>query len=117
MTTSDPVIPYEEGRIALDFLKTADLERVDFSVVKKRTDILVRCGFSGGELEPHTHSIFRGMVVKEDDIPLIKKVSRISYRPRRKTDGFSLNRASTNKYQVLYGGVPTLDLQDARSEE
>jgi hypothetical protein len=105
-------IPVTEGRESLEYLRSADLSTESFEEIKKHTDVLVRCGFSGGEVTPLKLWLFRGVTVKVEEIPLVKRVGRISYRPRREEDAFSLNRASTNKHQIFYGAVPTPEFDD-----
>jgi len=113
METNQIIIPVEEGKRALDFLRNADLEKTEFEEIKKKTDILVRCGFAAGDFAPLSHWIFRGVVLKVEEIPSVKKVGRISYRPKNAKDLFSLNRASSNRHEVFYGGIPTPDFRDA----
>ena len=113
MKTINGLIPISEGKKALAFLKNANLETVKFDEIKRHTDILVKCGFMAGEFTPNSHWIFRGVVVDVEEIPNIKKVGRISYRPRKKNDPSLLKRASSNKYQIFYGSIPTPDFGDA----
>lgn len=107
-------IPIDDGKRALEFLRSADLKKVPFLRIKEQTDILVRCGFSVGIAQPLEHWIFRGVVVDLEKLPEFSNLSRINYRPRKQGDTFFLNRASSNKYQVFYGAVPTPDFDDAK---
>lgn len=114
MNDFDKFIPIREGKQALEFLKNVNLANVDYEEIKKHTDVLVRCGFTGGEFEPLKHYIFRGVVIDVNEFPKIRHVRRISYRPKKDDDSFQLNRASSNKYQVFYGAIPTPEFDDTK---
>ncbi|MEJ7643905.1 MAG: hypothetical protein WKF87_04895 [Chryseolinea sp.] len=49
MKDIDKFIPIEEGKRALEFLRKVDLANVNFVAIKKYTDVLAKCGFTGGE--------------------------------------------------------------------
>ena len=114
MEDFDKFIPVEDGKRSLEFLRNADLATTDYADIKKHTDILARCGFTGGELGALKHYIFRGVVIDVHEFPKITKVERISYRPKKEGDSFQLNRASSNKYQVFYGAIPTPEFKDTK---
>jgi hypothetical protein len=93
----------EEIDQAISYLKSVDLNAVDYGDVKKRTDTLVSFGIAANLIPKGQQSIYRGRVV--DSINSIhKRVRNISYPPKSKGP-ITYNRASTNKYQIFYGAV------------
>jgi hypothetical protein len=111
-----PKLPVEEGKKSLQFLRSLkddELKNIDFSEIKKHTNVLVRMSFAGGILPSLSTSVLRGVVLPfsdVDDAKCIKKLSRFSYPP--KSTNFALNRASSNLRQVFYGAVPTAGFED-----
>src|SRR5689334_4341506 len=106
----------EEVKEILAYLKSVDLMTIEYSEIRKRTDILVKVGFMGVEFPEYGNKyrlvIYRGRVLK-DVSNLFVRVDQISYPPLSE-DGNStltLNRASTNKFQTFYGAVEMDDPQ------
>lgn len=104
------VSPDDLKKILSD-LEATSLKNESFDSVKDKVETLVRCGFMVVTF-PVGKYIYRGRVW-DIEKPVYKVKSEISYPPVFDDTTLVLNRASSNKFQVFYGAIPTPDLDQA----
>ncbi|HMK59062.1 MAG TPA: hypothetical protein VK462_08395, partial [Nitrososphaeraceae archaeon] len=80
-----------------------NLKTTDYVEIRRHTDVLVKAGFLGANFPKYHQPIYRGRVVRPDNV--FHEVSKISYPPKSDPADQSFNRLSTNKFQVFYGAM------------
>lgn len=99
---------------SLKELKDISLSGADYDTLKKKIKLLVQCGFMAVTF-PENKIIYRGREWDPANQTVYKAQSEISYPPVAESSSkLSLNRASSNKFQVFYGAVGTPDFDAAQ---
>jgi hypothetical protein len=104
--------PIEDVYKTIADLENTNFGSTDFGDIKKKVDLLIRCGFMMVEV-PEGKIIYRGRLWDIEKDKVYTSRSEISFPPIAKSGSFSLNRASSNLFQVFYGAVGTPDMEAA----
>ena len=104
--------PIEDVYKTIADLENTNFGSTDFGDIKKKVDLLIRCGFMMVEV-PEGKIIYRGRLWDIEKDKVYTSRSEISFPPIAKSGSFSLNRASSNFFQVFYRAVGTPDMEAA----